>query len=143
MFTNSISKISVLLLVLVVAFVTASFVAHPSAVSSADRSYDRLEQARAARLMAQPSGVDYAQIEFVRISRNSPNANASYDALEQVRNTRTLSADRSYDSLEQLRLSRPAAVAASASSYDMIEVLRLNRGANDPYAQIEALRLGR
>ncbi len=143
MFSNSISKISVLILVSVVAFVTASFVAHPDAVPSADRSYDSLEQARTTRTMAQPFRADYAQIEFVRISRNSPNANANYDALEQVRNTRTLSADRSFDSLEQLRLTQPAAFAASASGYDMIEVLRLNRGTNDPYAQIEALRLGR
>lgn len=143
MFTNSISKISVLLLVLVIAFVTVSFATHPAAVSSADRSYDSLEQARTTRPMAHIFGATYDQIESLRVLRNRPNPNASYDALEQVRNERGLSADRSYDSLERVRASNSVSFPASVSSYDIVEALRLTRGTKDAYSQLEALRLGR
>lgn len=104
MFTDHTSKISVLLLVIAVALVTASFVTRSAAVPVADRSYDSIEAMRA--LPDSPSG--YEQIETLRAQRGVSlfAADSRYDQIEQVRLERTRSADHSYDVLEALRLER-------------------------------------
>jgi hypothetical protein len=86
MLTKPATKIFVVLLVLAITSVTASFISGSAPASVTDRSYDRVEQIRAAR-----SRVD-----------------SSYSLIEQVRLGRTLNAstDRSYDSLEHMRNDR-------------------------------------
>lgn len=107
MFTNRIAKSLAILLMTVVFLGTASFATRSSILPKADRSYDSLEQSRAFRSLASTSNAaNYDQIETVRIQRSSLAIYADYDAIEQLRNGRGMSADRSYDSLEALRLGR-------------------------------------
>ena len=109
MFTNSISKIFVVLGVLAVALVTISFVNQPASVVAADHSYDGVEQMRALRPAAfiVPSFV-YESLETLRLQRKASASAASsgYDLIEQVRMGRRLSADHSYEQIEALRLQR-------------------------------------
>jgi hypothetical protein len=105
MFTNHISKIVVVLLVLAIAFVSVSFVAHSSNTPTADRSYDRVEQARVDR--SAPYNA-YDPIEALRAQREATSliVASSDDRIEQVRMERAFPADRSYDHIEALRLQR-------------------------------------
>ncbi len=108
MFTNSISKIFIVLAVLAVALVTISFVNRSAHVFTADRSYDGVEQARAQRSHVSSILAVYDQLEALRAQRSvSPlAADSSYDSVEQVRIGRWLNADHSYDEIEALRLLR-------------------------------------
>lgn len=115
-----------------------------SPASVANRSYDAIERVRTARVLAPASKtLSYEGIETVRANRFWEAAASSYDAIESLRNARGVSADRSYDALEQVRASLSVSFPASVSSYDALEQLRLGRGMKDAYAQIEALRLAR
>src|SRR5689334_23326583 len=123
MFTSPVSKISAVLLVLVVGLVTASFVTRSAYAPSVDRSYDNIEQLRAFR----PSASHYDQIEQVRLGRSF-----------------NVSGDRFYDTVEGLRAFR----LVDTLGYEQIETLRLQRGSNSLnigslYDQIEQVRLGR
>jgi hypothetical protein len=104
MFTTRISKTFIILLVLAVAIITASFVSRSATTPTADRSYDGIELVRA--LPDSPSG--YEQIEAVRVQRSVSQftADSSYGLVEQVRLERTRNADHSYDQIEALRLAR-------------------------------------
>jgi hypothetical protein len=104
MFTNNMSKTFVVLVVIAVALVTASFVTRSATIPAADRSYDHLEQLRALHSAAS----SYDLIEHVRIQRsaNVVPAASGYDLIEQVRMARTSNANGSYDQIENLRLSR-------------------------------------
>jgi hypothetical protein len=106
---NPISKFFIVLAVLAVGLITVSFVSQPKAVSTADRSYDSVEQMRSQRLshLIVPSFV-YDQIEELRADRgaNSPAVDSSYDLIERLRAARWDNADHSYEKLEALRLQR-------------------------------------
>ena len=104
MFTNHISKTFLVLLVLGVLLVTASFVTRSAAVPAADRSYDSIEQARA--LPDSASG--YEEVESVRLQRGGSllTVDFRYDSIEQVRLGRVFNADGSYNKIEALRLER-------------------------------------
>lgn len=97
MSTNNISRIFIVLLVLVVAMVTVSFVNHSAASAVADRSYDTIEQLRikAAAFVADTS---YDAIERLRLSAPATsNASASgYDQVEAVRLHRSLGTLQAY-----------------------------------------------
>ncbi len=75
---------------------------------SADRAYDKVENARALRNNGLAIAFAYDQIESLRIQRGvGPLAIASaYDLIEQVRLGRAFNADQSYDKIESLRLHR-------------------------------------
>lgn len=101
MFTR---KTLVVLLVLAIALLTASFVTRSVTIPAADRSYDSIEQVR-----ARPDGPSgYEQVEILRSQRRArPLAvDSSYDVVEHVRLQRPFSADHSYDTIESLRLDR-------------------------------------
>lgn len=124
MFTNRFSKIFAALLVLVIAFVTVSFIARPTHTLVADRSYDSIEELRAANVQA----------------------NHSYDAIEQVRmNHSAVSTLSSYNQIESMRVQREVASLVAAFGYDAVEQLRIRRApiANHSYDQIETIRLER
>jgi PDZ domain-containing secreted protein len=124
MFTNQVSKIFIVLLVLAVAVVTASFVVR-STPSAADLSSD-------------------VQIENVRLQRSFSLIDASYNNVEQARFSRALAAYNSgYDQIENIRAQRTFAPAAADSSYNLVENVRLERGlvADRSYDNIEAIRL--
>ncbi len=107
MFTNTSTRIFIVLFVLVLAMVTVSFTAHSANVPIANHSYDAIEQTRANRSNAAlVSG--YSQIESLRLQRNAPSlaSNSSYDLIEQVRSERGFIVNRSYDKIEALRLQR-------------------------------------
>ncbi len=95
------------LAVLTLSMVTAN---HPGTPATADRSYDRIELARAQRYVA------------------AINADHSYDQIEMLRaQTGAASVDRSYDQVEMERAAWYAAGASSDSSYAQIEILRAQR----------------
>ena len=124
MFTNRISKMLVVLLVIVAALATVSFAARSATIPVADRSYDLIEHVRTA----------------------SVHADRLYDSIEQMRADRSAdSTISSYDQIEALRVQRGSSSLAVNSSYDAIEKLRLERGfnADRSYDNVEALRLGR
>ena len=104
MFTNNMSKLFVVLVVIAVALVTASFVTRSATIPAADRSYDSIEQARALP----DSASSYDQVETLRIQRgaNPLTVDAGYDSIEQLRVDRASNADHSYDKIEDLRLER-------------------------------------
>jgi len=86
MFTKPVTKIFAVLLVLAVASITASFISGSPPASATDRSYDRVEQMRAARSRVDSS---YSLIEQVRLGRTlNSSVDRSYDGLEQMRNDR-------------------------------------------------------
>ena len=103
----------VVLLVLVAALATVSFVTHSANISAMDRSYDSVEQVRAQRTSAfTAAALSYDQIEAVRIKRSDITlaANSGYDAIEQLRLGRVFNAivNYAYDQVETLRLQRTA-----------------------------------
>ena len=111
MFANRISKMFLVLLVLVTALATVSFVTHSANISAMDRSYDNVEQVRAQRTSAFTAAASsYDQIETLRIQRSAIAlaANSGYDAIQQLRLGRAFNAvtDHSYDQVETLRLQR-------------------------------------
>lgn len=123
MFTSQMSKIFLVLLVLAVAFVSASFVAR-SAPAAPDLSSDK-------------------QIENVRMQRSFSLIDASYNSVEWVRISRApASYNSGYDQVEKIRAQRTFTTAAADSSYDLVESVRLDRGiaADRSYDNIEAIR---
>lgn len=140
MFTNPVSKVFVLLLVLAVTFVSASFAVRSTNPASVDRSYDRLEQLRSVR----SSAFHYDLIEQVRLGRNfNAPTNRSYDSIEGLRSLRS-AVSTAYDQIETLRLQRGSHSLNIGSLYDLIEQVRLGRNFNAPanrsYDGIEGLR---
>jgi hypothetical protein len=107
MFTNRISKLFVVLLVLTIALMTIGFASRSASLTAADRSYDLIEQLRSHRPAAF-IGFSYDQIEALRVQRGtvSLTANSGYDAIEQLRLGRAFHADHSYEKIEVLRLDR-------------------------------------
>lgn len=83
MFTNRISKIFLVLLVLGALLVTASFVTRPAVVPAADRSYDSIEQMRAQRSSAVVVTGKYDD-RYDRMNA-LPSAEHSYDKIETLR----------------------------------------------------------
>jgi hypothetical protein len=126
MFTNSLTKTFVILLVLAVIFVSASFVAR-SMTPAADLSdYNQIETVRLQRslnLIAWDQS--YRSIERIRISRSSAASTSSYDQVESIRALRTFvpaAADQSYNLVELIRTARGL---VADRSYDSIEAIRL------------------
>ncbi len=108
MFTSQMSKFFIVLLVLAVALVSASFIGR-STPPAADFSYDSVEQVRVSRSFASaPDLSSDEQIEHLRLQRavGLSARDASYTQIEQVRLARGLTADRSYDNIEMIRLMR-------------------------------------
>ena len=83
MFTNRISKIFVVLLVLAIALTTVSFAARSANIPAADRSYDGVEQMRAQRSSAFVVAGKYDD-RYDRMNA-LPNADPSYDKIEVLR----------------------------------------------------------
>jgi hypothetical protein len=85
MFTNPISKIFVVLLVVGVALLTVSFASRSPAAAAADRSYDAVEQLRGQAPVALDTSYD--AIEDMRVQQhveaNSPASD--YDLVEALR----------------------------------------------------------
>lgn len=109
MFISRTSRVFLVLLALAVALSTVSFIVRSPVVSSADHSYDSIEQVRALRSDASIHSISsYDQVERIRLLRGlSLTAwDTSYDIVERVRTERGLIADRSYDSIEGIRLLR-------------------------------------
>ena len=147
MFTlnNRISKFDIIVTtaITVIAILTLGMVTFSSA-PAADHSYDAVEQIHAARSFASAAtSFAYDQVEAVRLLRGGNDQR--YDALEQLRGSRGVSADRSYDQIEALRTLNIAAASASAAGYDLVEQVRLARGmgADHSYDAIEEIRLQR
>ncbi len=115
MFTKRFSKLFIAAVVIVVALLTAGFVAlsatTPSSPAS-DRSYDAVEQVRSQRAVEGNVATD-----------------RSYDLVESLRVNRAAGAkaDRGYDQVEQLRLGRLTNASIADRSYDLIEKLRAQR----------------
>ncbi len=63
MFTNSISKIFIVLAVLAVALVTISFVNQPASIAASDHSYDIVELMRGQRL----NGLHVHHLSMIRL----------------------------------------------------------------------------
>lgn len=108
MFTSQMSKFFIVLLVLAVALVSASFIGRATP-PAADLSYDSVEQVRASRSFSPAPDVSSDErIENLRLQRalGLPARDASYTEIEQVRLERGPTADRSYDNIERIRLTR-------------------------------------
>jgi hypothetical protein len=126
MFTNRLIKTVVVLLVLAVAFVSASFAVRSPTGAAALTDYSQIETVRLQRslnLVAwDPS---YKSIEQIRGSRSSAASTSSYDQVENIRALRTFApADQSYNLVELVRNSRGL---VADRSYDSIEAIRLLR----------------
>jgi len=84
-------------------------------------------------------------VSFVTRSASLPQADRSYDAVEQLRVARpSVSSVSGYDQIEALRIQRGATLSTTFG-YDAIEQVRLARAfsADRSYDNIEALRLWR
>ena len=150
MFSNSVSKIFVTLLVLAVACVTASFVTRSANIPNANRSYDNIEQIRAARSLVPSLAHTLREVQLGERYGEMPQPFSVEKLLreywlgERYGQSPNLAISSSYDQIETLRIGRGVSFTA-ASSYDLIEQLRLGRAnkADHSYDTIEALRLGR
>jgi hypothetical protein len=130
MLANRFTRMLVIALIVLAAFVTIGFAAISSKAAPADRSFDAVEQVRASRYSSAPAlDSSYDQLESLRLGRQISHfvSASSDDQIEKLRIERLsspaiadlvrlywvdgkmverLAADHSYDAIEKLRTSR-------------------------------------
>lgn len=128
MATKLSTKIILSLLGLIVVLTVTSFALYKTPAAVADRSFDRLEQARIERWI---NTADDNQIEAARLARSAKlNATESgYNLVEEVRVDRSgsFAADRTYDQIEAARFAHFPKFIDPETGYNLVENVRIGR----------------